>query len=80
MNLQRPDLNHKPGYSKSRSIRRGGALNVTSTHEVFNWPLLHYYFRMAIIESIVGHLMEMNWVVNINGLLVIIYDGHIMKW
>ena len=29
MNLQRPDLNPKPSYSKSRSIGRGGTLNAT---------------------------------------------------
>ena len=34
MNLQRPDLNPKPSCSKSGSVWRGGALNVTSAHVV----------------------------------------------
>ena len=34
MNLERPSLNLKPSCSKSRSVRRGGALNVTSVHDV----------------------------------------------
>ena len=46
MDLQRPDLNLKPSCSKSRSVRRDGALNATLAHDVFCWPLLLYYFRM----------------------------------
>ena len=34
MNLQKPDLNPKPSYSKSRSKGRGGTLNATSAHDV----------------------------------------------
>ena len=34
MNLQRPYLNPKPSYSKSRSVGRGGTLNATSVHDV----------------------------------------------
>ena len=37
---------HEPSCYKSRSIPRGGALNVTSAHDDFCWPLLHYYFRI----------------------------------
>ena len=34
MDLRRQNLNHKPSFSKSQSVWRGGTLNVISAHDV----------------------------------------------
>ena len=57
-NLQRPDLNPKPSYSKSRSIGRCGTLTATSVHDVFDWPLLHYYSRVLPSQD---QLLDIWW-------------------
>ena len=61
MNLRGPYLNHEPSCYKSRSVRSGGALNVTSAH-VYELTIATLLLQgAAIIGSAVRHWMEMNW-------------------
>ena len=68
MNLQRLHLNAKPSCSKSWSVRWDGALNATSTHDVWELTLVSLLLQSAAnTGSTVRHSREMILVIRGGG-------------